>query len=263
MVGDGEALIFLHIPKTAGQTVLSILQREYDPSVSCTTTGRPGFGDLEDLSEDARARIRFVYGHMPFGAHRLLPRPARYLAFLRDPTERAVSHWRYVRATREHRLYEQVRGMTLHEYVESSISGELDNGQTALIAGTPITSQADFLEPSLLETATRNVTEHFGLLGLTERFDESLLLARDAFGWSTRLYYRPVNVGPTASSDPIPAETLELIRERNRLDAELYRIARERLDAEIARRGPAFRRRVRTFRMLNASVGRVASATRA
>ena len=258
-----RTLVFVHIPKTAGQTLLQVLRRQYEPDATYATKG-PGpnvMDELAALPEAFRAQLRLVYGHMPFGAHRLLPGETTYLAFLRDPVERAVSHFEYVRRTREHRLHREVveRDMTLHEYVESSITDELDNGQTALLAGTPIRDRADFFDPELLEQAKRNIEGHFALVGLVELFDESLLLAKEVFGWQRGAHYRSVNVSPDAPSRsraPVPDETHRLIADRNRLDAELHRFARERLEAQIGSHGPAFRRRVRRFRFLNAGFKR-------
>ena len=253
-----RTLVFVHIPKTAGQTLLQVLRRQYEPDATYATKG-PGpnvMDELAALPEAFRAQLLFVYGHMPFGAHRFLPPETTYLAFLRDPMDRAVSHYEYVRRTPEHRLHRDVMDaeMTLHDYVESSITDELDNGQTALLAGTPIRDRADFFDPELLEQAKRNVEGHFALVGLAELFDESLLLAKEVLGWQRGVHYRSVNVSPDAPSRsraPVPVETRRLIVERNRLDAELHRFARERLEAQIAAHGPAFRRRVRRFRFLN------------
>src|SRR2546429_597861 len=118
---EDEALIFLHIPKAAGQTLLRVIRRQYDLGVTYATTG-PGprvMRELEELPGPTRASIRFCYGHMPFGDHRFLSSPARYLACLRDPVDRAVSHYHYVRGTPEHRLFVEVRErrMTVHEDV--------------------------------------------------------------------------------------------------------------------------------------------------
>ena len=66
-----------------------------------------------------------------------------------------------------------------------------------------------------------------------------------------------VNAGrPTG--EHVPPETVRLIEERNRLDAELHRFAKERLDAEVARRGASFLRRVERFRLMNATLGGIA-----
>ena len=236
-----RTLVFVHIPKTAGQTLLQVLRRQYEPDATYATKG-PGpnvMDELAALPEAFRAQLLFVYGHMPFGAHRFLPPETTYLAFLRDPMDRAVSHYDLLSDSKE------VGGQPV----------ELDNGQTALLAGTPIRDRADFFDPELLEQAKRNVEGHFALVGLAELFDESLLLAKEVLGWQRGVHYRSVNVSPDAPSRsraPVPVETRRLIVERNRLDAELHRFARERLEAQIAAHGPAFRRRVRRFRFLNA-----------
>src|SRR5206468_2951310 len=173
-----------------------------------------------------------------------------------------ISHYHYVWRTPRHCLYAEVtsRRMDVREYVESGISRELDNGQTYLLAGKDVTDPQDLRSPELLEEAKRNVSEHFALVGLTERFDESLLLAKEILGWTRPLPYARRNVtARRPRAEELPAGTVEVIQAHNELDAELYRFARERLDSEVASRGPAFQRRLRTLRLVNAGLGRIPS----
>jgi hypothetical protein len=255
---DGEALIFQHIPKTAGTTMSQILLRQYPPEDTFRIErARQTFAELSALTDEQRAQIRLLYGHLLFGAHELLPRTARYLTFLRDPVDRAMSHYYSVLRTPDHRLYSKVtsRRMSLADYVESGISRELANGQTCLIAGGEL-GREDLCSPELLERAKRNIGKHFWFVGLTERFNESLLLVKEIFGWKEPVYYTPLNV--TSERPPLrdmSKDAVNLIREHNRLDLALYQFAEERLDVEIERRGSDFQRRLRIFRLVNAGIG--------
>jgi hypothetical protein len=143
----------------------------------------------------------------------------------------AFSQYRYVQRIPSHHHHEAVKNLTLEEYVASKISFEMDNSQTRAIAGdlgTPVGECTD----EMLELAKRNLDEHFAWFGLTERFDESLILLQRAFGWR-RVNYVSANVAPGKRPEP-SARALELIAEHNRLDDELYRWVGERFDAAIA-----------------------------
>jgi hypothetical protein len=85
----------------------------------------------------------------------------------------------------------------------------------------------------MLTRATEHLEERFSVVGVTERFDESLLLTGRAFGWN-RLHYFKVNVAPQSDRTPPSAAALEEIRQRNALDVALYRWVVERLDRIIA-----------------------------
>ena len=253
--GNGEALVFLHMPKAGGTTMSRILERQYRPAESYWTEwNRPTPQAFTALPYRHRAKIRLVYGHLPFGVHEVLPRPTRYLTLLRDPVERAISHYYFIRRTPRHPLHGEVksRRMTLQDYIESPISSQLVNGQTRLIAGEAADRVRDAEDPELLAAAKQNIIGHFGLVGLSERFDESLLLAKEIFGWVRPVYYVRQNVTSRRPlAEEIPGNALNLIRARNRLDTELYQFGKGLLEAEIERRGGEFQRQLCTFRRDN------------
>ena len=101
--------------------------------------------------------------------------------------------------------------------------------------------------PEALEEAKRNL-DRFLVVGLTERFDETFILIRRALGWKLP-YYLTANV--TTRPKPATQDTLEQIRERNRLDLELYDFANQRLSADVAKQGPSFARELAAFKALN------------
>jgi Galactose-3-O-sulfotransferase len=260
---NGAVLVFLHHPKTGGVTLEGILRRKYRRDETYDAGIYPNRlpSEVASLPPDRLARIRVIYGHMRFGVHDFLPRPSRYMTLLRDPVERAISQYYFILRNPGADLHEKfVRsGITLHQYV----SGDdmFVNGQTRDIAGEEVGTVEDLMSPRLLARAKENVDQHFALVGVTERFDETLLLAREIFGWRGPVFYRRGNVNEARPRlDQIPRETLELIRERNRLDAELHRFATERLQEEVTRRGAAFERRLRMLRSANAGLAAVPSA---
>jgi hypothetical protein len=101
----------------------------------------------------------------------------------------------------------------------------------------------------MLDRAKAIVDARFAVVGIAERFDESLLAVRRELGWR-RLTYVNANVSrrKIARSD-VPAETIRMIEEQNWLDVELYRYAGERLDAA---RGPGFGAELERFQRANA-----------
>jgi hypothetical protein len=193
-------------------------------------------------------------GHNPYGLHELIPRPSTYVTMLRDPEKLVVSLYDYIRRREKHLLHDQVVGndMSLEAFVTSGISLEADNSQLRAITGDTVTPFGG-CDAEMLEKAKRHIDERFALAGLTERFDESVVLLGRAFGW-TRLYYLKANVARSQDRTPPSPEAMELIRSQNSLDIELYRWVADRVEQQIAS-DPTFddalarlRRSVRRYR---------------
>ena len=119
--------------------------------------------------------------------------------------------------------------MSLADYVRSGIALEMDNSQTRAIAGDVGTPYGQCTE-EMLETARRNLAEHFSWVGVTERFDESIVLLRRTFGWSDVRY---MNANVARSATPPSESDLALIEEMNSLDMALYRDACLAFDKRI------------------------------
>lgn len=245
-----ELLLFLHVPKAGGSTLKTILDREYSgrPTWSVNWPAGEDVAALED-----RASIELIEGHFGFGLHRQFPQEATYITLVRDPVARVVSHFDYVRREPAHPLHRQVveENLSLEDYVTAGLSDELENGQVRLLS-----------EQGLLDEAKRNLVEFFPVVGVTERFDESLLLFRNALGWRRRPLYARINATGPRDRSPVDPATRELILTRNSLDADLYAFVVERLDEAIGTLGPDFQRALRRFRRVNGPVGSVAHHTR-
>jgi len=263
---ERPVVIFLHIGKTAGTTMRRILRRQF-PSTEILLIqnrilrtlprdgGRPNrelsIEYFANLPEEERARARLIIAHTVFGLHRFVPHATTYLTLLRDPVALTISQYSYVARNPRHPLHAELveRHPTLEHYVRSGVAIETDNSQTRAISGDIGTPFGGCTE-EMLETAKRNIEQHFSVVGLTERFDESLLLMRRTFGWS-HLHYVRANVSPHGRREPISPATQRMIEEQNRLDAELYAWAAARFRASIES-DPAFERDLRRFRRRNA-----------
>ena len=265
-----KTLIFLHIPKAAGSTLQSILLKLYDPGDLCLIYGKKGTRGMEEIEkikdypEPERMRIRVLVGHMKFGLHSYLRQPATYITFMREPVARIISHYFYTLNYPGHYLYDRVmeNRMDLKDYVESGLSDELDNGQTRLLSGIGQSVAFGGCTPEMLETAKKNIREHFSMVGLSERFDETLLLMKNMFGWKTP-YYQKINVGrQKMPREKISEDTLAAIRKYNEWDIRLYAYAKERFAEVLAGQPPSFRKELRNFQRWNGYYGRYCSLKR-
>ena len=154
---------------------------------------------------------------MPFGLHEILPQPATYITVLRRAVERVLSAYYFMNNYVLHPAYWKFRreGWTLEDFVRRS---PRENVQTKMIAG------ADYDAPcteKILAKAKENL-QYFSVIGLTERFEESLALMKLRFGWKLESY-SSFNVTRTRPKKrDLSQSALDLIAERNRFDIELY-----------------------------------------
>lgn len=220
-----ETIIFLHIPKTAGSTLLHILHRAYKPENSLFIDDISQLDPIETLNSMNTARkkqIALLAGHLEFGIHQKLPNPATYFTILRHPVDRIISDYYFLQQTPHHPYYNYVvaHQISLQEYVQIPLV--LDNSQTRMLAGTWQQSSQPCTRYTL-QKAKENLQTHFSVVGLTERFDESLVLLKKRFGWKNILYHSPLNKSKNRPRlKDIPDKTIEAILAANKYDLDLY-----------------------------------------
>jgi hypothetical protein len=159
---------------------------------------------------------------------------------LRHPVRRVVSHYEYVQRTREHYLHDKVvsGGLTLDDYVAGGVSTELNDGQVRQLCGIEGAGTVPYGEVSeeMLETAKTNLQHRFVAVGITERFDESLLLFQKLLGWGS-VQYEAKNTAPRRVSPAASETTTAVILRYNGLDLRLYDFARELLASALVAHG--------------------------
>jgi hypothetical protein len=265
MRAQRRCIIFLHIPKTAGSTLRATLRYKHpSESLDLRSTSQP-LEAIEKVPLSERRTARIVAGHLHYGVHRHIPQECRYITVLREPVARAISTYHYLLGRPQHWFHDELvrSGMGVEGLVRSrvgSVAGPADNLQTRFISGRRqgalVTRGSDGrLEPTelgaeALREAKRNL-DGFLVVGLTERFDESFILVRRALGWKLPMYAdRNVSKRPPRP-EPQTREAIDLIRERDQLDLELYDHAEKLFQAAVERGGASFRREVAAFRVLN------------
>lgn len=234
-------LLFNHIPKTAGSTVRHILWQVYGGErVYMITDPRVFVERTRELQRRFERRERppaAIVSHLGFGLHRRLPGDARFrcFTFLRDPVERVVSHYHYQIRTGRWNPDEP-----LEAFLEAEVSRSF-NVQVAHLGGVELRRSLDGVRASReqvgdaeLQRARENLRAHH-CFGLTERFDESLLLLQQAFRWPLPLtLYRRQNVG-RRQRPPLPPATRRLVEDSVRLDLQLYEYGLARFEEQLAR----------------------------
>jgi hypothetical protein len=204
------------------------------------------------MSEQERERPRFIMAHMMVGLHEFVPRSSTYITLMRNPVSRAISGYKNALHSPGHRFHEAVvsENLDLESYLRSGLALEMDNSQMRAVVADAATPYGACTQ-EMLERAKRTLDERFSVVGIAERFDETLVMLRHVFGWS-KLYYVVANVSPhRIPRSSVSAATIELIEEQNRFDIELYDYALRKLDRQI-QADPDFDRDLERLRRGNA-----------
>jgi hypothetical protein len=234
-------LIYIHLPKAGGTTLISALITRYRAGRGFRFTGLPQETEaFKALPERVRAQYDVLHGHVHFGIHKWLPDPATYATMLRDPVERIISYYYFVKTSPEHYLHEEmrVRGWTLEEFITQGTNWETDNDQVRWL-NEPEHQEVRFgcVPRSMLEAAKWNLEHAFTVFGIVERFEESLECFRAGLGWPDLTCQRIRNVNTERPRAKLPRRTLEAIRRANRWDVELYEFACELFERQKLRLG--------------------------
>ena len=256
---NSPIIVYVHIPKAAGTTLGVIFDQKFESGRILNLDMKRATEQLAMLSKSQHDQLQLIRGHVAFGIHECLRRPFQYITMLRDPIERMISHYYFVLRKPDHYLHRRVTSekMGLKEYALGNLSRELDNGQVRQISGAFFRDPRGQCARDLLDQAKENLRNHFTVVGLAERFDETLLLLSQKFGWKDMFYVRQ-NVTPDRPPrEQLPDDVREAIESVSSLDMELYAFATELFETAVRQQDRlAFERDLAKYRQGNDAYGR-------
>lgn len=225
---ENKAVVFLHIPKTAGTTFNEVLYRQFNFQSRCPwPLMRSQFPDF--------SRYDLFYGHFYLNVIQfLIKRPAVYISFFRNPIERSISH--YYQVLRGYQQSPEIAPnypQSIEDFVDDyTYYPHILDLQTRTL-GTKLTfSTYDDLQNALIinEQTFRDgyrikaedvypIVDSLDFIGITEEFNKSMVILTHTLGWKPIDMISSKNIGHY----PKPSQTvINKIIDLNQEDLKLY-----------------------------------------
>jgi len=148
------------------------------------------------------------------------------------PVSRVVSYYYYLRTGPNHPKHSIAKDMSLQEFVSSPHIDDVRNGQTYRILGwlkNNYWQQHGHSDADILTRVKQQLVRRYSMFGLTEQYDQFLLMAQKLLGWQDIYYQRKNKSRQKTDKKTIDASTLDVIRNNNSIDCALYDFAKEKL----------------------------------
>lgn len=219
-----DQLYFVHIPKCAGTSFISLVDEHFINAEIC-----PIHYDLPSfvkLTSEQLDQYSFIRGHLPYDLliPRLFRRP-RIITFLRNPVIQFISYF-HMRQRVEDPLVglrNDLQKLSMDDLLASPRYLQVfQNNATRILAGLPTADLLDYAPKTDLFSAKQHLDE-CEFIGITEEFEKSLELFCHVFGFPQPDQSRELNVSPDKQKrNEISDSTMQQIARVQEPDQELY-----------------------------------------
>ena len=221
-----HAIRFLHIPKTAGSTLSSILQRQYLGKKMFSLSGNPNIDEqnFSLRSEHYKANTKLFLGHSQIESGIERADTGIIITILRDPVERVKSFCQHAAEGKSEYLRDRFppESFNLDDFLASG-DISLSNLQTRFLVGHAKFETLNKNEA--IEQALENLFNKISYYGIQEHFDESLIIFSKALNWRLPVYIRK-NTKDLKKQITFESSHIEKIHKLNEIDIAVYNQAK-------------------------------------
>lgn len=211
---------YIHIPKTGGSTLRDVhIRKNYDESAIIDASSMP----MASIVDNINSMTKFIIGHHRYGLHLFYAkRPVRYITILRDPVQRFISNYYYLKQTKSHYLYDKVKDMGMTEYLDTmrrvrTCMGNLQSIYLGIPEDTPPRYYSD-----AVDMVMDNFAGRFAAVGVVEDYNNFIQGLQDK-----GILPEPGDMGDKRNvakrkDETFTDEEIHRIKEINMLDSMIY-----------------------------------------
>jgi hypothetical protein len=247
MIKDPDGIYFFHIPKTGGTSIYKAIDEAFDSSSICPCWL---WGDLIDVPSETLAEYKVFRGHFYGFLEAFVGKKLKTFTILREPVDRTISYYYYIRNHVEHPNHLDALTMSLREFcVHDKTRYLIENYQAGYLASfvssvdprtmaerftaeekkrhlfqaalEPVTTD---IAPSVLLDTALDCLSRFCAVGISEQMDRSMERVSRVIGRTLKTSAKRHNATPDrVSVNQVDAATLQTIEEITAVDRFIYR----------------------------------------
>ncbi len=217
-------ILFVHLPKSGGMSLYNALADAVGSRKSIRFYSRAEEQQNKYLGMDDKALRKYslISGHFPYPF--FLKKPIldyKVISVLRDPVDRELSAYFYMKTRQEHPQHAKLKRMDFHDFLDGRISRDQSNRQCYLISGE-----------NNFEVAKKTIDENYFLVSTVEYMKEFCEVLEQRLGLGKITVKRDNETLFRMKRNELHPEIIEKIIRLNEEDIKLYRYVKEKFEME-------------------------------
>lgn len=219
-----ENLLYIHIPKTAGQAFGEFLLRHIGPNNCSPDISRIKF----NAALSRYKRLRLIYGHLYPEIGDKLPTDRVSMVILRQPIDRFISDFSFVRSSVvDIPAAKKYVDMSLEEYVVNLSLNDMPDLNLQTMMLWPLGASDFSSDWNFRITCAKQTLDEINFVGVQSDLDDFSAMVAGRFDWPFEDGIRKVNVTRKRSEfEYLPRELQKKMEELLAPDIELYEYAK-------------------------------------
>lgn len=214
-------VVFLHIPKTAGTTLKTIIERNYgNAEIANLYDQEVAKEEIEEHLNNQNTQL--ICGHFDFQPNFVNPDLYTF-TFLRPPIDRVISNYLHIKNSDSalHKKWME----SVHEFPDFLKLPQGANWQSRLLAGYKHREPVNL--DTLLQEAQANLNS-LNFVGITQEFKHSLYCLSIDLNW-VKIWFKNENtLADRSEFDELKAEFSNEIAAANEIDLKIYELGKQR-----------------------------------
>lgn len=187
-------VLFDHLPRCAGTTITRYLLMHYPRRFVFGTHNQQPSGSVQafqSLPQGSRYHYQLIAGHLTNELLDYVHPDTITLTILRDPIDRIVSHYYYIKQQKQHYLHDRVlkSNVQLEDYASSELSPELRNWYTTHFTGLSV-EEVEMEPEESVQRAAQVISKRYDIIGFQDDLPAVMHKLRNAVLYTNPLITR-------------------------------------------------------------------------